>query len=1189
VAGMALVGRVMPPSGPKTPPRTPPRPSSRGAPAPEPAEEEEEEATVTPLEQLEREVLPLKEEIGQVVRDAIPGHGEPALCVSLEPSEGGARVRLAATGSADATCCVWDVTSGGLVARLEGHADSVCSVAWCPSDIGQSGLLATGSLDRTIRTWDLWSGEELFKVAGCWQKMSLLPPGEEGHRAPVTSVAFAPDGKRLASASNDATVRLWRVRDGGELKHRAFLEGGHAPAAVRDVHWRPCGRYLASGGVDSRVVVWGMEGKKGPTIGPTVVLEGHDSAVCRVRWSPDGRRLASTSHDRTVRVWRFVEGKKPRVLAVLRAHEGIVHGLAWSPGGDRLASGGGAADGGAVFVWDTSHFVPSEGRGPAYHFRGHEPTLSVTGLDWMPDGSALVSCGVDGGLRLWDTASEHCHHALAAHTRDVMCVGWSSNGQRLASGGRDSRVNVWEVRSGNRVVELVGHGDYVTCCAWSPGGALLATSSLDGSCRLWDTDNWSELEVLRHDGPWGSAVHVNGCAFNAKTTRVVTGCMDGTVRIWRIRLDPGMEGLMPSSKSLALIFTYRADLSAHPDLADGSSVPRAFPRPVLSVMYSPNAASNLLAVLEEGASFARLWDLVHGIPVATLQGPKEGEVSATSMAWSPDGSTVALGFPDVGEAWLFDATKGTGVPFGTPLMGNVNDFYGVSFSPDGSRLAGCARATPPASGCVRVWLVSNGELLGTVWGAKGSLNAVAYPPTQQNGGDEDSGTPPLLAAAGEDGLIRLWDAHLGKDEVLLSTISYSPRGDIIAGGSWNWCVYVWDAQDGSERLRLRGHKGRVSSLAFSGSGGKIVSGSRDATVRIWLAASPLEGTKGREAAEPVERACVVLQGHEAPVTGVAWSTNDSLVVSTSEDASARVWSVLSEPPLCKHVIPLGAPGLCVAMCPLVADSDGGLAGLGSIGKSAKTDKVAVGCSDGGFTICDPSSSNVLSLQLGGEGKGSIVSVAWSPDGKRLATASADRKVRVWLYPASLDAEVQTEISRHSPSFGSVVGWEGVMWPEEMKWLKLSANKGVRHNAAHPSPHHGRPTAWRYERERGGLPPSGSQSPGRKSPQALAEESALFPSLASDEGADEFPCSLAWDDSGRLLASAWTDATVRVHDATQGHLLAAFAGHAASVTSVSWHPIHKRLASAGADHHVCCWDLDGVDPVPSPDSSEIEDE
>jgi dipeptidyl aminopeptidase/acylaminoacyl peptidase len=142
------------------------------------------------------------------------------------------------------------------------------------------------------------------------------------------AVAWSPDGKRLASASHDGTIRVWELGAGKEV-HRLV---GH-DSIVDAVAWSPDGKRLASGGADTTVRLWDVA--TGKEIGR---WDGHKDRVRAVAWSPDGKRLASASNDATVRLWEVATGSLVRRFV---GHEAAVDSLDWSPDGRRLASAGG--------------------------------------------------------------------------------------------------------------------------------------------------------------------------------------------------------------------------------------------------------------------------------------------------------------------------------------------------------------------------------------------------------------------------------------------------------------------------------------------------------------------------------------------------------------------------------------------------------------------------------------------------------------------------------------------------------------------------------------------------------------------------------------------------------------------------------------------------------------------------------
>jgi WD40 repeat protein len=413
---------------------------------------------------------------------------------------------LLAAGSYDGTLRLWDLTTTDERAVLGGHNAPIADLAFSPD--GKS--LVSSSFDGGLFLWDIGSGSRRAALSG--------------HEGWAGALAFSPDSQTVATGGSDSTIRLWDASTGQEA---AVLEA-HTGDVIH-LSFTPDGSALASNGVDGTVRLWNL------TLGGQRVLIDQAFGLTGMAFSPDGATLAFSNIYGSLQLWETTSGQP---LASLFAHTSPISSVAFSPDKTILASG---SEDGLVRLWDvqTNTLLGV--------LLGH--LGGVTGVDFSPDGSQLASSSFDGTVRMWDMATGNEIGSLPGPLSVALSAVFSPDGEGLASSGGDHFLRLWNLETapglatGTNRFAPIGHGGWVQTTAFSPDGRIVASGGVattswmvaPGEVHLYAADTGFPLALLR-----GHTKRVTSLAFSPDGKLLASGSADGSVRLWGVRLMPGV-------------------------------------------------------------------------------------------------------------------------------------------------------------------------------------------------------------------------------------------------------------------------------------------------------------------------------------------------------------------------------------------------------------------------------------------------------------------------------------------------------------------------------------------------------------------------------------------------------------------------------------------------------------------------
>ncbi|MEV4379516.1 NACHT and WD repeat domain-containing protein [Streptosporangium sp. NPDC049644] len=628
-----------------------------------------------------------------------------------------------------------------------------------------------------------------------------------GHTDDVEGLAWRSDGRVLASAGHDNTVRLWDVTD--PTRPAPLGRPLSEPDKVTSVAFSPDGRTLASGGFGKGVRLWNVSDPAQATqLGKP--LEGSWEIANALAWSPDGRTLVALASGR-LHIWDVSDPERPAILArPVTAHTSAAYHMKFSPDSRTLVTSGTDEK---VQLWDMS-----DRRTPTA--LGEPIKADSSAVDISFDGLLLATTWENAIVRLWSLVDRAKPQSLGfvqtSHTNTISSVAFSPTAPVLATASNDQTVQLWNVGNPADITAIgqpmTGHGNSLNALAFSPDGASLATSAAEDVIRMWTLPRTRVL---------GQTGGITSLRFTSRGKALASVAGDGTVRLWDTswpgRVPPlgvplnGIKTIllphlsttadgafMVGVKGLNKVQIWDVSVPAKP-------VPQGEPLSIdtLTVTAAIIAPDGKLLATGDADGRISLWDVsVPAVPKLIIRSAPQSH-PLVDMAFSPDGATIAAAYGDgVLRRWKADA--GNGLRQTGQEQGSGSYLFTVVFSPDGRTVAGVS-----GDKSVRFWDFSDPASLRSLGapleGHKDTVSALAFTPDGRT-----------MASVSQDRSIRLWDltdrsrpvmrgqAILGHGRSV-ETVAFSPDGTNMATAGSDNVIFLWS-------LRTRDVVDRVCAL-----------------------------------------------------------------------------------------------------------------------------------------------------------------------------------------------------------------------------------------------------------------------------------------------------------------------------------------------------------------------------------------
>jgi WD40 repeat protein len=598
--------------------------------------------------------------------------------------------------------------------------------------------------------------------------------------------------------------------------------------------------------------------------------------------SPDGRLIATggVGAEGTLELWNAQTGERVRTLS---GHVDAVWNAVFSPDGTRIASVGGSQNQpDQVLIRDvlTGRVLASCPVGAGLY----------SSVAFSPDGQKVVvasgSVAKEGWLKVCNAQTGAVLHTISVGPEPVYFGSFSPDGKRLiavvgsinvrTTPGKLNEARVWDAATSQFRFSLLGHKKTVMGAFFSPDGQTIATVSFDATVKLWSAaDGQERLTLLGHRDT------VNQAVFSRDNRRVATASDDGSAKVWDTVTGQELLSVRGHKASVQVLAFGSDDRRLITGGYDGLvKVWDATSSTEARILTGPHSRVSAIAFRLDGRQLVsgghdgtlRLWDPHTGRLITSLTGHTK---PITSVAFSPDGTKIASAAGEwsaeakaSGQLYLWDATTGR---LKYSLDAHKAIVWSVAFSHDSLRLvSGGGEYYTPGENLI-VWEVATGRKLLSIPDLKVGIRAVAFSPDSQR-----------IAAAVES-VVQVWDSETGaklltfekvhKNQV--NDLAYSPDGRGLVSGSEDATLCLWDAATGRPARSLIAGKLTIEKVAFSPDGLRIATAGQDQMVKVW------DAVTGQQ--------LIALRGDSERVWSVTFSPDGRLIASAGESGLIKLW------------------------------------------------------------------------------------------------------------------------------------------------------------------------------------------------------------------------------------------------------------------------------------------------------------